>query len=113
VPAVVADLLPFSPTANREFTGGQRVAAFVRVFQSGAVGMAPVTIDTRVYDAADATKFSATADMGTAASQAPKGAAFQVALPLASLTRGPYLLSLDARLPDGKSVRQDLLFRVR
>ena len=112
-PAVLADLLPFAPTANREFAGGDHLAAFVRVFQTDTEGVDPVTMDVRIYDASDATRFTATTNLSATAFRPSTGAGYQVALPLSSLTRGPYLLSLSARRPDGKSVRRDLVFRVR
>jgi VWFA-related protein len=110
---LVEDVLPLVPTANREFAAGERVDAFVRVFQSGERGAEPVTMDVRLFDAADATRYSATAELKPEAFDSLRGAPYRVPLPLTSLGRGPYLLSLNARLANGTAVRRDVVFRVR
>jgi VWFA-related protein len=110
----VRDLLPITPTANREFAAGETCAAVVRVFQGGDRPVAgPVTMDVRVFDAADATKFASSTVLEPSAFDSAQAAPYQVRLPLAALGRGPYLLSLSARLADGTSTRRDLVFRVR
>ena len=44
---------------------------------------------------------------------ASRSAPFELGLPLSTLPRGPYVLSLTAARPDGTSVRRDLVFRLR
>jgi len=111
--AIVEDVLPLVPTANREFAAGDRVDAFVRVFQSAEGGAEPVTMDVRLFDAADGTRYSATAELKPAEFDTLRGAPYRISLPLTSLGRGPYLLSLNARLANGAAVRRDVVFRVR
>jgi hypothetical protein len=70
-------------------------------------------MDVRLFDAADATRYSATAELKPEAFDSLRGAPYRVPLPLTSLGRGPYLLSLNARLANGTAVRRDVVFRVR
>jgi VWFA-related protein len=109
----VAGLLPIVPTTEREFSPAEKVSAFMRVFQAGAAEPGAVTIDARIYDAADRTKFSASTTLAPAAFSAGDSADYRLDLPLDALPRGPYLLSLSARAPGGDPIRRDLLFRIR
>ena len=49
----VSDLTPVSPTARRTFRRGDRAVAFVRVYQGGSHDLGPVTVTTRIVDAAN------------------------------------------------------------
>jgi VWFA-related protein len=111
--ALVEDVLPLVPTADREFAAGETVDAFVRVFQSVDHGAEPVTVDVRLFDATDATRYAVTAELKPEEFDTSRGAPYRVRLPLASLGRGPYLLSMNARLTKGTAVRRDVVFRVR
>jgi VWFA-related protein len=111
--AIVEDVMPFVPTANREFAAGERVDAFVRVFQADERDPGAVTMDVRLFDATDVTRYSATAELKPADFDTLRGAPYRIALPLTSLGRGPYLLSLNARLSNGRAVRRDVVFRIR
>jgi hypothetical protein len=113
MPEVFRRLLPIVPTANREYASGDKVSAFVRVFEAGAPAGGPVIVTARVFDAGDQTKFVSSASLAAADFAADRSAGYQVALPLASLTRGPYLLSLSAESEAGGRVRRDVLFRIR
>ena len=42
-----------------------------------------------------------------------RAAPFELALPLSQLSRGQYLLSIQAELPDGTRTRSDAVSRVR
>jgi hypothetical protein len=101
------------PTSNRDFTNGEEIAAFVRVYQGGTAALAPTAVAVEILDAADATKFEAAQTLGPEAFDAARGAAYQLRLPLDTLAPGPHLLSITARLASGRTVRRDVMFRVR
>ncbi len=108
-----ADLLPIVPTSARDFTPGEQIVAFFRVFQGGTGAVVPVTVTTRVLDGADAKRFEESSTLGVDAFGSARNAPFEIAVPLGGLTRGPYLLSITAALPNATSVRRDLVFRMR
>ena len=53
-------ILPTVPTAQREFTAGEQVGAFLRVYQGGKGPLSPVVITTRVVDGRDTEVFGKT-----------------------------------------------------
>jgi VWFA-related protein len=108
-----ADMLPVVPTSARDFTPGDQVVAFLRVFQGGAGALAPVTVTTRLLDGADTKRFEESSTLGVDAFGTTRSAPFEIAVPLGGLTRGPYLLSITTALPNSTSVRRDLVFRMR
>ena len=50
-------LLPVVPTTTRDFFGGDKVSAFLRVYQSNRRSALPVTLDIRVLDSTGRTVF--------------------------------------------------------
>lgn len=111
--ADLAGLLPIVPTSARDFANGETVMAFVRVQQGGEAAPGPVSVTTEIFDAMDRPKYSDAQVLAAEAFGAERGAPFQIRLPLDRLEPGPHLLSLTARLANGRSVRRDLLFLVR
>ncbi len=109
----LATLIPLVPTTARDFAGNDQIHAFVRVFQGGSGALAPIVVTVRILDVADAVKLDQQATLGVEQFDASRSAPFEMAVPLASLARGPYVLSLTAARPDGTSVRRDLVFRMR
>ena len=103
-----ASLISVVPTTRREFETGDRVRAFVRIYQKARSEAVRVTV--RITDAADriATETAAT----LAASQfAPHDAAdFTYQLPIASLAPGSYLLSIEASRDARTVARRDVRF---
>jgi VWFA-related protein len=55
----LAELLPIVPTAEREFERGDKVTAFVRVYQTRRAPPRPVTLDIRAIDATGRVVFDA------------------------------------------------------
>ena len=89
-------ILPTVPTAQREFTAGEQVGAFLRVYQGGKGPLSPVVVTTRVVDGRDAEVFSKTETLGQDRFGPARAADYRLTPPLASLARGPYLLSITA-----------------
>jgi VWFA-related protein len=52
--ALLVPLLPFVPTADREFTKAQKVAALLRLYQSGQKGIERAVVTITLRDAGDA-----------------------------------------------------------
>ena len=110
---VLAAVLPIVPTSARDFAANDSPMAFVRVFQGGEAPIGPVTVKTQILDASDARVFEAADTIAPDAFDASRSAPFEVALPIAPLVHGPYLLSITATLPGGATTRRDLVFRMR
>ena len=74
-----AKLLPLVPTAERAFGAGDRVTAFLRLYQSGQKPIEPVQVTIRVRDAQDQVNVTTTQTIGadqfpTTVEQAPAAA---------------------------------------
>lgn len=105
--------LPLTPTTSRDFTSGERMAAFLRVFQGGDAPVSAVQVTTDLFDVTDASQFSHTTPISADQFGPDRSADVQVDVPLDRLESGPYLLSMTATLPGGRKARRDLVFRVR
>jgi hypothetical protein len=103
---------PIVPTSSRDFANGERIGAYVHIHQPNGAEASPVSLTLEVLDAEDHPKFTDKQVLAPEAFAAG-GAAYQFVLPLDQLGSGPHLLSLAARLPNGRSVRRDLVFHVR
>jgi len=112
-PAGVRQLLPFEPTAARDFARGDRMSAWLRVFQGDAGPPVAVTITTKVIDAAGAEVFAMSGELPVSAFDDNRSAAYPLDLPLSRLVPGPHLLSMTATRPDGRAIRRDVVFHVR
>jgi len=110
---VLAKVLPILPTSAREFAANDPVVAFLRVFQGGGTPIGPVTMATQILDASDTKVFETSSTVTPDAFDASRSAPFEIALPIAPLKHGPYLLSIRATLPTGATSRRDLVFRMR
>jgi VWFA-related protein len=105
--------LPVAPTTARDFASGEKVAAFLRVFQGGDTPPSAVQVTTELFDVTDTSQFSRTTPLGAELFAANRSADVQVDVPLERLKSGPYLLSVTATLPGGRKARRDLVFHVR
>jgi VWFA-related protein len=109
----LAAIAPIVPTSERAFQKLDRASAFVRVYQGGSDPLESVTVTTRVVDEHDiaiadrvetltADRFSATT----------RFADYRFELPIATMTRGEYLLTFEAAV--GKvTKRRDVRFTVK
>jgi hypothetical protein len=101
------------PTTTRDFSPGEHVTAFVRVVQGGAGALVPVAFATQVLDQRSAVVSETAGQLAADAFGADRTATYEFALPLEGRTHGPHLLSISAKLPDGRTFRRDLVFRVQ
>ncbi len=106
-------VVPVLPSTAREFPTNESPVAFVRIFQGGAAPLVPVTMRAEILDGRDATVFTTSTTLAAEGFSAARDAEFVVALPLASLQRGPHVLSITATPAGATAVRRDVLFRVR
>jgi hypothetical protein len=106
-----AALAPIVPTTQREFEGHQSTA-FLRVYQSKKIEA--VEMKVRAIDVNDAIVFehadTIAADKFSAGDRA---ADYRFDLPIAKLKAGPYDLTFDAVLANGKFAHRDVQIFVR
>lgn len=109
----LAAVLPIVPTSARDFSPGDDIAAFVRVFQGGAAPLVPVAVNVQVLDVGDQKIVDTTETLAPDAFATGRAAGYQIDLPLKKLDHGPHLISITATPAGGPPVRRDLVFRVR
>jgi hypothetical protein len=83
------------------------VSAFVRLYQQDKDTPLPVEWHARLLDTADRVVFDDVATVAPALFDATRTSDRQVALPLATLGRGDYLLRIDASA-GGRSIRHEI-----
>jgi VWFA-related protein len=110
----LSPFLPFNPTAQRDFANTDRILGFLRLYQgiSRRDALRPVTLRTLLVDARDETVASSETILAEAQFSSNRTAEHYIALPLATLTTGEYLLRIEAKMGDysaGRAVR----FRMR
>lgn len=110
---VLASLVPVVPTSERAFSANDALTAALRIYQGGTTAPAPVTVVSEIFDAADMRQQDFTSTVAAEDFDDGRGATHEWNLPIAGLKPGPYLLSITAQLPGGRSTRQDVLFRIR
>jgi len=102
----LGSLVPFAPTAEREFDAGDAVSAFCRVYQGGKREPAPVTLRVTMRDAADAAVFEKTETLERDRFSSGRASDVRVELPTSTLKPGPHLLTIEATLGKQTSRRQ-------
>ncbi len=106
-------IVPIVPTAARSFDRRDRLSAFVRVYQLGTKTPAEVNVAIHVIDEAGQTVVDRVDQLGASDFAAPARAADErIALPLANLKPGEYLLSIVATAEKATAQRQ-VRFSVR
>jgi VWFA-related protein len=106
------DLFPLEPTAKRQFSTTERVAAFARVYQSVSDPSVVVAVTTRVVDASNRSVYEASTTLFENR-DAKHSANYSVDLPLASLATGQYVLTVEATRKTKQTVRRSVMFSVR
>jgi VWFA-related protein len=107
-----ATLIPVKPTIDREFPRGQRVRAFVRVYQGGKGKLADLSVRVRIVDDHDRAVLDRAEALPPAKFTVGRGADLIVDLPTMTLAPGPYLLTFDTAI--GKAAaRREVRFSVR
>jgi hypothetical protein len=109
---LLADLVPVTPTAIREFQRGDTVSVFARVYQGGKGSLLPATVTSKIVNASDEIVFERTAEFDAVEFGARRGADYKANLPLSDLRAGHYLLTIEAAAGQGRA-RRDVRFEVR
>ncbi len=109
----LADLVPIVPTSARAFRSTDAVAVCFHVFQGGASSASAVTLRMRIVDRRDQFVMDVSETLSPEGFAAGRGVSRQIALPVADLSPGPYLLNIVASRPEGPPARRDVVFRIR
>jgi VWFA-related protein len=107
----LASLVPVVPTTLREFDDGQRVGAFVRVYQGGKGALVPVTVTARILDEAGRLVAERVETITAAQFGAARANDFHYQLPLGRLVPGLHLLRIEAAA-GALTARRDIRFTV-
>jgi VWFA-related protein len=94
---VIASLIPVAPTAGREFSTADEVTVFLRVYQGGKGRVAPVRMLAKVTNERNNVTSNQEAVIEVDEFGETRAADYRVALPVAHLSPGAYLLEVDAR----------------
>lgn len=94
-PRLFSDVLPFLPSALREFDPGTTATAFVRVAQGGSQPPGTVRVAAAIRDDADRVDFERAATLDASVFGAHRSADYRLELPIATLARGPHLLTVE------------------
>jgi hypothetical protein len=105
--------MAIAPTTSRDFTKGDRVRALMRVFQGGDGAPVPVSVTTRILGSDDAEPITLTSTLEAERFESSRAADYEFDLPFDRLAPGLHLLSVTASLPQGRTVRRDVVFRLR
>jgi len=106
-------LLPIVPTTSRDFTKGERITAFMRIF-SGTSAPGAVEVSGRIVGTDEAHVVEIpTATIPADVFEEQRSAAYRFDLPLPQLESGLHLLSLTAKFENAQLIRRDIVFRVR
>jgi hypothetical protein len=108
-----ADLFPLEPTARRQFGTTERVTAFARVYQSVSDQSVVVTLTARIVDGSNRSVYEASARLFETDRDTKHSAEYSVDLPLASLTPGQYVLTVEATRKAKQTVHRNVVFSVR
>lgn len=105
----IAGVVPVVPTVARAFSREDAVHAFLRIYQSS--DPQPVTVTTRVIDAANRSVVEQQTELSVEAFLA-RSADVDVPLPLSQLAPGQYLLTIEAARGEAR-VERSARFEVR
>jgi hypothetical protein len=108
----LAPLVPLVPTTMREFGRGDQVTAFLRVYQGGSGALAPVTLSIQIVNGQDTAVVKTSETLGADRFAKGRAADYFVEVPIARLSSGPHLLTVEANT-GGKTARRDVRFEVR
>ena len=110
---VLSDLIPLVPTTLRDFAPGESIVAFTNVYQGGSAAPGAVKTSAQLINVSDQKVWDNAGELAAAAFAGSRTAPLQITVPLDSLARGSYLLSISAERADGAKARADLVFRIR
>jgi hypothetical protein len=107
-----SDILPRPFTARRAFDETDSVTVFLRVYQVAGRGPSTAAVRLRLLDEQNVERVVHEARLEPAAFEASRSADFSYDLPLASLSRGEYLVTVDVGA-SGRSLQRTLRFHRR
>jgi hypothetical protein len=107
----LAAVVPVVPTTLRDFFRGQKVTAFLRVYQGGKAAIVPVSLRAQILDSRNTIVYDAGETISTDAFKANRAADSRLELPTDQLAPGPYLFTLQAT-DSGASVKRDVRFQI-
>jgi VWFA-related protein len=111
-PTVFSAILPIVPTATRDFLRSSQATAFLRLLRDARAHV-PVALTVHILDALGATVFDDSQTLAPDRFDADGSTTYQLALPLARLEPGVYLLSVSAAADHRTTPTRDVTFRVR
>jgi hypothetical protein len=94
---VIADLIPVVPTTVRDFDTGDEVTVFLRVYQGGKGRVVPVRMSAKVTNERNGVSSNQEAVLEVDEFGDTRAADYRVALPVAHLAPGAYLLEVEAQ----------------
>lgn len=106
------DVVPVMPTARRVFARGERVSAFVRVYQGLSRAMIPGYLTAEIRDDRNQSVFHQESRVLPAQFGAGRAMDFSLDVPTDRLTPGAYLLAVEAR-HGNDSARREARFSLR
>jgi hypothetical protein len=113
LPSDLKGFVPIVPSAARTFGRGDEISAFFRVYQGRTAALSPVVISVRVLDDQGAAVIDLSDSLEVSRFGTHRAADYIYRLPLERLTRGRYLLTIEARRPDRVTPKRDVPFSVR
>ena len=107
----LAAVVPVVPTTLRDFFRGQKVTAFLRVYQGGRAAVVPVHLRAQILDGRNMKVYDADETLSTDGFKANRAADSRLELPIDQLAPGPYLFTLQATDPTA-TVTRDVRFQI-
>lgn len=111
-PEALTSVIPVMPTTERTLSGTHQAQAFARLYQGGKRALRAVNLQAGLTDGQGNEEVIQTRHLTAAQFVGPRAADCMVALPLAELTPGPYLLTLRANAGNDTATA-NLRFTVR
>jgi VWFA-related protein len=101
-----ASIVPVVPTTRRDFSLGDRVSVFFRIYQGGSRPLDPVSLAIRMVDQSDAVVLDSTDPLSVERFGAVTRASdYRFMVPVASLAPGAYLLTVEAERGSARASR--------
>lgn len=102
---------PAVPTTTRAFDKPANVIGFIEICQGGAAKVSQTIVDVTIRDDREQVVFKQNGTIEAVAFDAAHRAPYRIALPLAKLAPGEYLLTFDVRIPTA-AAKRDVRFKV-
>jgi VWFA-related protein len=93
-----SNLVPIVPTTARAWRASDRVTAFLRLYQGGKDRIVPALMTTRLTDARNAVVSNQEGELEVGQFGEERAADYRINVPIAHLSPGEYLLTIEAKL---------------